>query len=262
MLAIEALDDVTRVVMSTRTTRAIGYSVSAYLVRGVLVDLGFAAVGREVAAYLDHAQPRGVILTHHHEDHAGNVELAVRGGLPLAASDATLAALRAAPPLDTYRRITWGTPPRLVSAVRPFVCDALCLVPAPGHSHDHHVVWDAERETLFGGDLFLGIKVRIAHEGEDPRRLVASLRAAAALHPRRLFDAHRGLVRDPVDALLAKAEWMEETMHAIEARIHRGWSDRAITRDVLGREPLEHHVSRGKLSKINFVRAVRAGIHR
>jgi hypothetical protein len=117
-------------------------------------------------------------------------------------------------------------------------------------------VWDAERETLFAGDLFLGVKVRVAHPGEDLRLLARSVRAAAALHPTRMFDAHRGLVPNPVDALLAKANWLDETIGTIERYHTCGWSDRAIARRVLGREDAAYYVSHGAMSKRNFVRAV------
>lgn len=142
--------------------------------------------------------------------------------------------------------------------VARFESDALRLVPTPGHAPDHHIVWDAERETIFGGDLFLGVKVRAAHHDERPRQLARSLRATAALRPRRYFDAHRGPVRDPVAALVAKADWLEQTIAAIERRIAQGWSDRAIARDVLGREDLAYYVSRGAMSRITFVAQVRA----
>ncbi|HEX6536205.1 MAG TPA: MBL fold metallo-hydrolase [Gemmatimonadaceae bacterium] len=259
MITLETYDDVTRVVMSTRVSRAIGYSVSAYLVRGVLIDLGFPAVGDELHAFLRDRRPEGVLLTHWHEDHAGNVELAARDALPIGASPATIAVLGEAPPIGLYRRAIWGTPPRLATAIVPFDAESLRLVPTPGHSDDHHVVWDAGRDTLFAGDLFLGVKVRMAHPGERPRALARSVRQAAALRPKRLFDAHRGLVSDPVNTLLAKADWMDETIDAIDRAIAAGWSDRAIAREVLGAEPLEHYVSRGAMSKVNLVRAVRAG---
>jgi glyoxylase-like metal-dependent hydrolase (beta-lactamase superfamily II) len=258
MLSLEPSDDVTRVVMSTALTRAFGYTASAYLVRGLLIDLGFPAVARELAAFLAYARPAGALITHHHEDHAGNAELAARAGLPLAAADATFAALRDRSAIGISRRLLWGTPPPLTSPVRRFASDALRLVPAPGHCADHHVVWDAERETIFAGDLFLGVKVRVAHPGENPHRLAQSLRAVAALRPKRLFDAHRGLVAHPVDALRAKADWLEQTIAAIEQHIAAGWSDRAIARDVLGREALMYYISGGRMSKINFVRAVRS----
>src|ERR687883_200145 len=130
-----------------------------------------------------------------------------------------------------------------VTRVRRFESDALTLVHTPGHSQDHHVVWDAERETVFAGDLFLGVKVRVARPGEDPRQLARSLRAVAALNPKRMFDAHRGPVPKPADALRAKADWLEATIAAVEARIASGWGDRQIVREVLGREELTHYVS-------------------
>jgi glyoxylase-like metal-dependent hydrolase (beta-lactamase superfamily II) len=255
MLRIEEHGDVIRVILSSTISRAIGYGVSAYFTRGLLVDTGFPAVGAEVAAWAARTRPRGMILTHSHEDHAGNVERLTRTGIPVALADATLAALVQPHALGFYRQVTWGTPPRLRSPLRRFFPDDLRLVPTPGHSDDHHVVWDAEHETLFSGDLFLGVKVRVAHPGENLRQLVRSLRSAAALRPRRMFDAHRGLVPSPTDALLAKAAWIEETIDAIERRAERGWTDRAIARSLLGREDLTHYVSRGKMSKINFVRA-------
>jgi hypothetical protein len=73
-----------------------------------------------------------------------------------------------------------------------------------------------------------------------------------------LLDAHRGIVPNGADALRAKAQWLDETIGAIDDRIAQGWADRAITRAVLGREDLVYAVSRGDLSRVNFVRAVRA----
>ena len=257
MLRTEDFGDVTRLVLSTRVSRAVGYSVSVYLVRDMVVDLGFPAVEQDVAAMLAQVRPAGVLLTHYHEDHAGNAEPAARAGLPFALSDATLAHLRAAGPLALYRRCIWGTPPRLVSPITRFGSDTLRLVPTPGHSDDHHVVWDAERETLFSGDLFLGVKVRLAHPSENPRQLARRVRAAAALRPTRMFDAHRGPIAHPVEALSAKANWLDETIGEIERGIAKGWTDRLIAQTVLGREDATAYLSRGAMSKGNFVRAVR-----
>jgi len=257
-LHVRSHGDVTQVLMSAVVGRAIGYHVSAYLVRGVLVDLGFPLAARQLGPYLARMRPAGVLITHHHEDHGGNVELAARMRIPVGASDDTLALLRAPEHLGLHRRLIWGTPAPLRTRITPFESDALRLVHAPGHAPDHHIVWDAERETIFGGDLFLGVKVRAAHSDERPRRLVRSLRDTAALQPRRFFDAHRGPVSNPVPALLAKANWLEETIGAIERRIDEGWHDRAIARAVLGREDLTYYVSRGAMSKVTFVERVRA----
>lgn len=257
MIRLEQHGDVTRIHMSSWVSRAMGYSVSAFLVGDVLIDAGFPGAGAELAAFLDRRRPAGAIITHHHEDHAGNVELLARGGLPLRMADTTARALRAHAHIGLYRRVVWGRRTPFTASTEPFASDTLALIHTPGHSHDHHVVFDRESGTLFAGDLFLGVKVRMAHHDENPRELARSLRDVARLAPARMFDAHRGLVERPVEALTAKADWLEETIARIERRIAEGWSDRAITREVLGAEEAEHYVSLGDLSRINFVKQIR-----
>ena len=183
-LQIHPHGDVTQVLMSSVVGRSIGYDVSAYLVRGVLVDVGFPLAARALGRYLTRARPDGILITHHHEDHGGNAELAARTKIPIGASDATLALLQEPEHLALHRRVIWGSPPPLRTPILRFASDALRLVPTPGHAPDHHVVWDAERETMFGGDLFLGVKVRAAHPDERPKQLARSLRHAASLRPR------------------------------------------------------------------------------
>lgn len=270
MLRIERHGDVTRLAFASPAGRLAGYSASAYLVargdRSVLVDTGFAhaagALLQAVATVHGGRAPRealaGAVLTHAHEDHAGNAALLARLGVPLAMGAATRAAIGDVAPIALYRRLTWGTMAPLRDEPRPFDVAPLALLPTPGHSADHHVVWDAERETLFGGDLFLGVKVRIAHRSEDPRALARSLRVAAALRPRRLFDGHRGLVADPVPLLEAKAGWVEDTVAEVERLLDAGWPARRIRDAVLGRgEDLTGLVSFGEYSRANLVRAVR-----
>lgn len=257
MIRTERHGDVTRIEMASVPSRLLGYTVSAYLVRGALVDCGFPGAGRHVMAFLERSRPRGVLITHYHEDHAGNAERVARMGIPIGAAAETLERMRVPSPIRLYRRVTWGSAPPLRSPFTPFEDEDLVLVSAPGHSPDHHVVWDKREGTLYGGDLYLGVKVRVAHAGEDPRLLAATLRRIAALGATRLFDAHRGHVPNPSPLLTAKADWIDETVAAIEGRIAAGASDAAIVRELWGGESLPGYLSRGDYSRRNFVRAVR-----
>jgi glyoxylase-like metal-dependent hydrolase (beta-lactamase superfamily II) len=256
MLALEMHGDVTRLRFSTPVSRSFGYEVSAYAVRGMLVDTGFPAVARALAGWLDDARLEGVVITHHHEDHAGNLELIARGGLPVAIAPMTLRAVRALGALDLYRRTCWGQPPELTTEITPFVARGLRLIHLPGHSPDHHVVWDEQHGTLFAGDLFIGVKVRIAQEDEVIAEQIRSLRAAIALSPERVFCAHRGPLADPIQMLKAKADWLEEISGEMERLAGEGRSEREIAQHVLGREALVAYTSWGKLSKRNLVKAV------
>jgi glyoxylase-like metal-dependent hydrolase (beta-lactamase superfamily II) len=243
--------------MQSTAGRMAGYDVSAYLVRGILVDTGFHRARGLLIAALDQLRPRGAIVTHWHEDHAGNVELLASRGLPLLMREETEVILRRRPDVKLYRRAVWGHPPRLRSPIERLDPEDLEVIHTPGHSRDHQVVWDPETETVFTGDLWLGVKSRLMHESEDPYAIVRSLRVVLARNPVRLFDAHRGPIANAITALQARIDWLEETIGEIERRVAAGWSDGAIARDVLGREDLSALVSAGEYAKRNLVRAVR-----
>jgi glyoxylase-like metal-dependent hydrolase (beta-lactamase superfamily II) len=256
VLRAEQHDDVSRLELARTPNRVVGLTVSVFLVRGVLVDSGFPSIGRELLSWLLRDRPRGALITHAHEDHAGNVEGLAASGIPIGMSAATRESVSASRSLLPYRRMAWGTPAPLRSRFDPFEDAELRLVPMPGHSDDHHVVWDTRTATLFAGDLFLGVRSSLAHAHERPRLLIDSLRRAISLGPKRMFDAHRGLIRDPAGALEAKARWLEELIANVESLDARGWSVPAIQRALLGREGRSGLVSFGEYSKRNLVRAI------
>jgi ribonuclease/clavin/mitogillin len=256
-LALQVIEpDVLRLRMQSWQGMVAGYEVSAYLVSGVLIDTGFPRAGRELHSALDALAPRGAIVTHWHEDHAGNAPSLAARGLPMHLHPECETRLRAQPPIRAYRHLVWGATAPLEAPILPFDPAPLEILHLPGHTRDHLVVWDAERRVLVSGDLFLGVKVRVAHESESPRALLTSLRRAAALEPRLLLDAHRGPLTDAAAKLRAKAEWLEGTIAEIESFRARGLSERAIARRVLGREAMVGWASRFEYSKIGLVRAV------
>ena len=256
-LTVEVIEpDVLRLRMRSWQSMLAGYDVSAYLVRGVLIDTGFPRAGRELSAALDVLAPRGTVVTHWHEDHAGNAPSLAARRRPMHMHSECEARLRAQPPIRAYRHLVWGATPRLEASLQPFDPAPLEVLHLPGHTRDHLVVWDADRRVLVSGDLFLGVKVRVAHESESPRTLVTSLRAAATLEPRLLLDAHRGPLTDAAAKLRAKAHWLAEAIDDIELLGARGLAEREIARLVLGREALVGWASWFEYSKIGLVRAV------
>ena len=258
MLRLHQHGDVTRIQMSSWASRRAGLDVSAYLLRGVLIDTGFPRVWRELQSVLAQRSPRAAIVTHWHEDHAGNVAPLAAMGLPMRMDARTERILRERPQVLPYRHVVWGRPYALDAQVSAMDEElGLAFIETPGHTDDHHVVWDAASGTLFSGDLWLGVRASIFHHDEDPYVIIQSLRRVAQLEPERIFDAHRGLVNDPRRALTAKIEWLTETIGTIERRIAEGWSDPTIVRQLLGGEAATGWVSQLEYSRRNFVRAVR-----
>ena len=258
MLQAIAHDDVTELRFTTRRSRSMGFQVSAFTLRGVLIDSGFPDCAGDLARYAAARPLAGCVLTHYHEDHAGGAAVMARAGVPLWMDARTAGRVRSPKRIGFYRRYTWGSPAPL-GAFRPFALPApLACIATPGHSDDHHVVWDTETGTVFGGDLFIGVKVRISHVSEQPRQLVQSLRRVVALQPARYFDAHRGALAAPVEALNAKADWLEKTIESIDALIVKGLDDATIAGRVLGRDWWNRTFTGGDYTMANLVRAVRA----
>ena len=195
-------------------------------------------------------------MTHWHEDHAGNAPMLAEV-LPMWMSPGTESTLRERPQIKLYRHFTWGRPYPLRKLLEPFDFGPLLAIAMPGHSADHHVVFDPETATLFSADLWLGVRVRLFGHDENPYEILRSLDRALELTPRRMFDAHRGLVENPVVALRAKKQWLEATVADIEQRLDAGDSEHDILRSLLGGEELAGYLSQGEYSRRNLVRAVR-----
>lgn len=259
MIDLAQHDDIAALRLTWWRSRLIDFAVHVYVVRGVLIDTGFPAVERDVLAYARAHRIRGAIVTHQHEDHAGNVDALARAGIPLGIDARTLRVVARRHRIGLYRHFTWQAMGPLHAPFEPFADESLQPVHTPGHSDDHHAVWDARTRTLFAGDLFLGVKVRVAHPYEDPRRQVQSLRAMIALRPARVFCAHRGLVRGAARALEAKADWLEATVAQVDTLAGAGASIAEIRARVLGARGWIHWTSVGDYSPDNLVRAIVRG---
>ena len=257
MVEITQHGDVSRVRMWTRRSAAAGYDVSAYVIRGVLVDTGFRRAHSGLERALETLRPRGTIVTHWHEDHAGNAPTLAARGMPMWMPEWTERQLRRRPQVKLYRHVIWGRPRALDATLRPLDPGPLQVIHTPGHSEDHHVVFDPGTGTLVSGDLWLGVKVRVLGRSEDPLEIARSLDRVIALAPERMFDAHRGLVERPVPLLRAKRDWLLETSQAIAALLRRGVGESEIVKRVLGHEHVSDLFTQREYSPRNWVRAVR-----
>ncbi len=261
MIRVEQFGEVTFL----RTTRSVlGWPLfwgGAYLVDGLLVDCGPPATARQLVQTLRGHRVEGLVVTHHHEDHHGAAAWLrkERGIVPRVPAPA-LPLLADGFIVETYRRLVWGKPPRIVA--EPLGSEVqtrtlrLAVVPTPGHSADHVCFFEPERGWLFTGDLFLAERLRYLRDDEDLRALIDSLHTVARLPVKQVFCAHRGLVRDGPAALRRKAENLEALWARARDLLARGVDEAEIARRVVGPEGFLTWFSLGRFSARNFVRAV------
>lgn len=233
-----------------------GERFCAVLYRGVLVDPGSVRMRRSLAKHLDRADDDGrsinaVTATHGHEEHIGNLEWAVRRtGKPLVLADRLGRGLRRVARIPWPRALVIGQPPAITG---PYVSaddrieladgGRLEVLPAPGHSDDHVVFWDAERKVLLVGDAFMGAYFSSPNADVDSRAWIETLERLAELDIEVMVQGHghvhtlradvpelAGVVvrENPQAAIAEKLEFMRWLAARIDEGKAAGLTDNAV----------------------------------
>lgn len=263
MFSSRVVDDVLLIKLETLRSKSVSYSTHVPLVDGLLIDTGFFNAERSLLKALAGHQVEQVVNTHAHEDHIGNNSSIIKHfKATLQAPEASLPLLERPKLVCThpYQYLIWGLPrPSHASALAQEVHTSrfsFLVIPTPGHSADHVCLYEPERGWLFGGDLFLSVKVRLARGFENANDLMTSLKRVCKLKPRLLFCYHRGVITDPVPMIQAKLEFMDELHNRIHRLFESGAGIKEIATRILGRDPLSYGlITWGDFSKANLVRS-------
>jgi glyoxylase-like metal-dependent hydrolase (beta-lactamase superfamily II) len=237
-----------------------------YRIGRTLIDTGPPNQWRHIRPFVEaEAEDPGidrVVVTHHHEDHAGNAR-AIQEMLdvPVYAPADSIDRLREGFSIETYRWIVWGQPTAVEAEPVPDILTLadgtkLRTIPAPGHSDDM-VCYHAEAHgLLFTGDLYITSRPQYLRFDEDVHRLIRSIHEALDHDFSKVLCAHRGPVDDGRAALREKVKYLEALCGVVQRRYR---SDKqsidAITREILGSEGMLYYISGGDFSKRNLVSA-------
>src|SRR5215467_7537868 len=166
------------------------------LYNGLAIDPGPVKLRHALRRQLKRL-PSGSVLqtvaTHHHEEHAGNLNwIAAETGATLYAGAATAHLLQALGPLPFIRRFMIGQPPRIQP---PFEIlgerlGELEVFPAPGHCEDHIILYDLAEKILFAGDSFMGAYFSAPNPDVDTRRWIDTLHRLLELDIEILIEGH------------------------------------------------------------------------
>ncbi|MGH9722515.1 MAG: DCC1-like thiol-disulfide oxidoreductase family protein [Bryobacteraceae bacterium] len=189
---------------------------------------------------------RAVVATHHHEEHAGNLNwLADYTGSKVYVGEATAQCLAAASHLPWIRDFMIGARPELkqpYDIIRGRVGN-LEVIAAPGHSHDHVVLYDRTGKILFAGDTFMSVYFSAPNPDVDSRLWIDTLHRLLALDIEILVEGHGHIHtlrndipancplvvrRDPREELLEKLDFCEWLRDQVEEGMSGGLAPGAI----------------------------------
>jgi glyoxylase-like metal-dependent hydrolase (beta-lactamase superfamily II) len=209
--------------------------VHCFAVGDTLVDTGLASQGDAVLAFAAEAGVRRALLTHHHEDHAGNAGRLGRAGVAVLAGEQTAALIARDLPIRFYQHFLWGKA-RPARAARLNEGELLIgahrarVIPAPGHCADQIAFHVPEQGWLFSGDAFIHERVKLFRRDEDFAATVATLERFLTLDFEVLFCAHRPRLTGGKAAIREKLGWLRDVEGEVRALHARGVPPAEIAR--------------------------------
>lgn len=244
---------------------SINMTSTCYRIGHTLIDTGpsnrWWTVRRFVKRqHAEHSIER-VVLTHHHEDHAGNARrIKQRLDVPVFAPEGSLEPLAEGFPMEWYRRVVWGRPkPVAAQSVPPFLPIEngwhLQAIPAPGHADDMVCYLVPEAGWLFAADLFIAREPQYLRFDEDVLQLIDSLRRVLKYDFDVVFCGHRGVIENGRRALRDKLLYLEALCGVVQRRHQSGESINHITEQMLGRDGRLRWVTGGDFSKKHMIRS-------
>ena len=237
-------------------------SVFLYIVEGLLIDTGQRNMQKVVVELLEKRKPQQILLTHHHEDHAGNAfVLSNIHKISVTAHPITVENVRCGYRILPYQRYVWGKadPVNATPFIETIETDSFKFKPihTPGHSKDHTVYLEETSGWLFSGDLYLGDYIKYFRSDERLADQITSLKKVLQFDFEILFCAHNPRLENGKLRLKNKLQFLEDLYGNIHRLIQKGLSEKAIIKRL---DPKKDRwvkwITMGNVSFANMVRSV------
>ncbi|MCK4331708.1 MAG: MBL fold metallo-hydrolase, partial [Dehalococcoidia bacterium] len=261
MLTATEFEQVTQIKMNRYTEFNPGYSVSVYLVDGLLIDSGQAHTAEELTEFLKDKEIRIVVNTHYHEDHiSANALLKERYGVELLAHPLAINRINQPATLYPYQEEVWGYPiPTQVKDIGDSVTTPhfrFEVIHTPGHTCDHICLFERSKGWLFSGDLFITTRPTVVRIEENQWQAIASLNKVKDLMPRVLFPAAgTKIVTDPLATLEQTIQYLEDLGHKVTDLSDKGLSPGEIRQQIFGDETRLVRSTQQLVSSENLVKS-------
>jgi len=171
-------------------------SVNVFFVDGLLIDTGHSNAQKNALKVFEKLAIEKIVLSHHHEDHTGNLHaLKQKKDYPVYGHKTCTELMKSPPPLCFIERKTWG-PNTAVQDIIPLGQTLKTenyefhVIYTPGHSDDHICLYEANQGWLFTGDLYVHHYIRYFIATENIIQQIDSLKKVLKLNVQRYFCSH------------------------------------------------------------------------
>jgi len=242
-----------------RLNSGINSTFIVYRMGSTLIDAGPTNQWQPVKTFISEKPIQQLLLTHHHEDHAGNAaKIANMANIVPFAPELSQRKLKTGYKTPIMQKIIWGSPQPVETQILPeevFLEDGTKLIPVhtPGHAKDLHCFYLPEKRWLFSGDLYISKSLRYFRSDENLEQLIHSMRKVLELDFEVLFCPHRGIVEEGKQALTAKLHNILTLCEKAQSLKAAGVETPQIVIDLLGPEDMMALMTRNNFSKTNMI---------
>lgn len=237
--------------------------VHVYYIDGLLIDTGQQRMAKEVFEKLKGLPVEQMFITHHHEDHSGNIDrLARHFDCPVYSSSLCRKMMKAPPAISPAQKVFWGDRP---------ACDLLQtkeglletqrfqfqLIPIPGHAPDMLALYEPNKGWMFSADLFVYHYILYFLAPESTWDQIESIRRILTYDFEILLCSHNPQFKMGQEGLRKKLQYLEDFYGAVANEYHKGYSAKEIFRRLALKEKwFIKMFSLGSMSRLNMVKSV------
>lgn len=199
-------------------------TVCLYVLDDLMIDTGQPLMKKEVLDIASAHRISKVMVTHHHEDHAGNAgDIHKLTGARILAGSLTAAKIKNSIRIMPYQYLVWGRSSPCEAEIFPDVIEhgdyKLEPIFTPGHAKDHNIFYEKNRGWLFSGDLYIGSRIRFFRSDENLVDQIESIKKACMLDFDVLLCGHNPVFDSGKEALKKKLSFLED----LYGRCHDIW---------------------------------------
>jgi len=237
--------------------------VYSYFIDGLLIDTGHSNARKMILSHLTKLPIEQIFITHHHEDHNGNL-LALQNHFKVPAYAYSLCAeiMKSPPTISFSQWLAWGNTDanKNIIPIEDIIQTpnhTFQLIPIPGHARDMVALYEATEGWLFSADLYLFDYIKFCLREESIAQQIASLKRVLALEFDLLFCSHNPKMRNAKKHLRRKLDFFENFYQTVINWHLQGYPPEQIMDKMkLKKMYWMRFISGGSLSTLNMVKSV------
>lgn len=237
-------------------------TVYSYYVEGLLIDTGMRHARNVINDIFAHHQVDRIVLTHHHEDHSGNVAYLMKHFNTHAyAHPLAVDIIKKGYKISPLASLVNGEVERAYIhnlEETPFCTSKYTVHPiyTPGHCNDHYCYFIPEKGWLFSGDIYVADKIKYFVYYEDFGEQIRSLKKLIALDFDSLFCSHNPKTKNGKQHLKNKLQFFED-FYGKTIELHQKGLKPAAILKTLGMKENNFYalITNGNFTAVNMIHA-------